>query len=437
MDWLKRMKRLAPLPEEAIPLFNRLFERRHALCRYTTAPLLQERLLYLQCLDELKAGDSTLRVAAQYQLIIMEYLRFNAIRIVSRNEIQDTSLRWAGNEKVRRRKATFSNFAKGRFTSHAVSWFKMLGCLQKESEPVIPFQEYRDKYLGYMRVEQGLAEDTVNSRSPVLKDFLMNISSEVLSFEAISALIIDKALTRKHVSDGYSRRSVQGYASVIRSFLRYAENQQWCCRGLADAVKAPRVYAQETLPSAPKRDDVKKLLTSCKTDHLTDIRDYAILMLLTVYGMRRSEVAGLKLEDIDWKKEQLYMRRAKGSKPQTFPLSTIVGEAIIRYLTEVRPKHCRLREVFIVRRSPYQALTAGAVYALVNRRLKPLNLPIRHHGPHALRHACATHLINEGFSLKEISDHLGHRGVETTRIYTKVDLTNLRKVADQEWGGLL
>ncbi len=153
--------------------------------------------------------------------------------------------------------------------------------------------------------------------------------------------------------------------------------------------------------------------------------------------MRRSEVAGLKLPDIDWKNEQLYLRRAKRSKPQVFPLSKTVGEAILRYLKEVRPTHCKSKELFITRRSPYQALTAGAIYAIVNRRLKPLHLPIKHHGPHALRHACATHLINEGFSLKEISDHLGHQELETTRIYAKVDLVNLRKVAEQNWEGLL
>jgi len=178
-------------------------------------------------------------------------------------------------------------------------------------------------------------------------------------------------------------------------------------------------------------------LSNSRTDYPTDVRDYAILLLLSVYGMRRSEVARLNLKDINWENEQLYLRRAKRSKPQVFPLSKIVGEAILHYLKEVRPKHCKLTELFIARRSPYQALTAGAIYAIVNRRLKPLNLPVKHHGPHALRHACATHLINEGFSLKEISDHLGHQQLETTRIYAKVDLINLRKVAEQKWEGVL
>ena len=237
----------------------------------------------------------------------------------------------------------------------------------------------------------------------------------------------------KHDRDGYSRRTVQSYASVVRSFLRYAEGQKWCRLGIADSIKAPRVYHQETLPSPPYWDDIKRLLANTRTDDPTDIRDYAILLLLSVYGMRRSEVARLKLNEIDWKNDRIYLKRAKRGKPQIFPLSKSVGEAIVLYLKEVRPEHCKLREVFIAMRSPYYALTPNAIYAIVNRRLKPLNLPIAHHGPHALRHACATHLINEGFSLKEISDYLGHQGLETTRIYTKVDLVNLRKVAERKW----
>ncbi len=369
IDWLKSMNLLAPLPEEAIPLFNRLFGRRHALRRHGTAPLLQERLLYLHHLDKLKARDSSIGVAAQYLLTIIEYLHFNTIRIVSQKEIQDAALKWAANEKVQRRKSMFSSFANRRFVYYALTWFEMLGCLEKDSGPTIPFQEYRDEYLAYMTYEQGLAEVTVSSRSSILKDFLTNISLEITSFETISAVNVGKALTKKHDKDGYSRRSVQGYATVVRTFLRYAESRQWCYKGLAGSVKAPRVYTNETLPSAPKWEDIKRLLTDCNTDYPTDIRDYAILMLLTVYGMRRSEVAGLRLDDIDWKKEQLYLRRAKGSTPQIFPLSIIVGEAIIRYLKEARPKHCSVREVFICCRSPYQAMKAGSVYAVVNRSL--------------------------------------------------------------------
>ena len=153
--------------------------------------------------------------------------------------------------------------------------------------------------------------------------------------------------------------------------------------------------------------------------------------------MRSSEVVNLRLEDLDWKNERIYLQRAKRSKPQIFPLSQTVGEAILRYLKEVRPNNFLIKEVFITRRPPYRPLKTSAIYQVVSRRLKPLKLKIKHHGPHALRHGCATHLINEGVSLKEISDHLGHQRLDTTRIYAKVDLTNLRKVAAFELKDLL
>jgi integrase/recombinase XerD len=437
IDWLRRINRLESLPEEQIPLFNRLFERRQALLRHTSAPLLQERLLYLQHWVDLKAKDGTLRRMAQYQLLIMDLLRFYTVRKISMHEIEQAAEKWAKNEKVHRWNNTYSRYSKRRFIYDAASWFKMLGCLTVKPEPLIPFQEYRDKYLEYMVQEQGLAEETVYGRSWLLRDFLVNLNERVKTFAAILPSTIDDVLIKKYDKDGLSRRSVQSYASIVRTFLRYAEDQQWCRKGVAASIKAPRVYRHETLPSSPQWKDVQKLLASSQTDYPTDVRDYAVLLLLAVYGMRRSEVAGLRLQDIDWKNEQIYLRRAKRSKPQVFPLSKTVGDAILRYLKKVRPGHCKLKELFIIRRSPYKALAATNIYAIVNRRLKPLNLPIKHHGPHALRHACATHLINEGFTLKEISDHLGHQELETTRIYTKVDLVNLRKVADQNWEGLL
>lgn len=437
LDWLKKINRLEILPEEKVPLFTRLFYRRHALHRHTSAPLLEKRLQYLHHLANLNAKESTLRAAAQYLLIIMERLNFKVIRKVTRNEISDVASQWGKNVKVLQRNNNFSSFSVRRFVHHATGWFKILGCLVKEPAPVFLFQEYRDSYLVYMRNELGLSEQTIFGRASVLKNFLINLSNRLQVFTKVTPTHVDEVLTKKYVNDGYTRRSVQTYASVVRSFLRYAENEKWCVKGIAESVKAPRVYHQESLPSSPHWDDVGKLLQSARTNHPTDIRDYAIMLLLSVYGMRRSEVAELRLEDMDWENEQLYLRRTKRSKPQVFPFSRVVGESILRYLQEVRPKACKSRYVFIEMRSPYRALSPNAIFALVNRRMRPFNFPIKHHGPHALRHACATHLINEGVSIKEISDHLGHQGLETTRIYTKVDLINLRKVADQEWRALL
>lgn len=437
LDWLKRMGCLEPLPEESIPLFNRLFERRKALLRHTTAPLLKERLKYLQYWAGCGAAKSTLRCIAQYLLLVIDYLKFYKLRIISASDIERAAEQWASNKIARRRKNNYSKFAKARFIRAAYQWLEMFECLKKQSKPPIPFAEQLDQYIDYMRLEQGLSENTISGRFGQLRNFLINIHEKRKTPSAITPLTIDEVLMKKYNTDSYSRRSVQHYASVARSFLRYMENQGWCQKGLANSVKAPRVYKDESLPSSPYWDDIKIVLTHSKTDYPTDIRDHAILLLLSIYGMRSSEVVGLRLEDLDWKNERLYLQRAKRSKPQIFPLSQIVGEAILRYIKEARANNFLVKEVFISRRSPYRPLKTSSIYQIVSRRLKPLQLKIKHHGPHALRHGCATHLINEGVSLKEISDYLGHQRLDTTRIYAKVDLTNLRKVAEFKLEDLL
>ena len=348
LDWLKRMGRLEPLPEESIPLFNRLFERRKALLRHTTAPLLRERLKYLQYWADHGATKSTLQRIAQYLLLVINYLKFCQLRIISVNEIEKAAEKWAGNKSVHRRKSDYSKFAKARFIRDACQWFEMLDCLEKQIKQPFPFQEQLNQYIDYMRLEQGLSENTISGRFILLRNFLTNIYEKKKTLAAITPLLIDEVLMKKYNVDGYSRNSVQHYASVVRSFLRYMENQGWCQKGLANAVKAPRVYKNESLPSSPYWDDIKKVLADSETNHPTDIRDYAVLMLLSVYGLRCSEVISLCLEDIDWRNERLYLQRAKRSKPQIFPLSQIVGEAILRYIKEVRPNHFLVKEVFIL-----------------------------------------------------------------------------------------
>jgi integrase len=205
---------------------------------------------------------------------------------------------------------------------------------------------------------------------------------------------------------------------------------------LAAAIMSVHLFADEGLPKGPAWNDVQLLLANTKGDQPKDIRDRAIIMLFAVYAMRVGEVRGLKLEDLDWEKELIYLTRPKPRRRQSYPLSYTVGEAILRYLKKVRPRTSR-REVFLTVKAPFQPLSGGSLYDLVSDRLRPLGVSLPHYGPHSLRHACATRLLAEGLSMKEIGDHLGHRKTDTTRVYAKVDLAGLRQVADFDLGGLL
>jgi len=433
IDWLKKMNCLEPLPEEKYPLFVQLFSRGHALRRHVNAPLLKERLEYLDYWVNNGASLSYLHCLSQYLLIAINLLKLYELRIVTANEIEAAANIWAHNDKIRLRKNGYSKFARMRFIRDTSNWLNMLGYLEHPVKKIIPFGNYLDQYVYYMRSEQGLSENTIMSRIATLKNFLFKLNHMEKDFNAISPLSVDDILTSKYKDDGYSRRTVQGYATVIRGFLKYAGNMTWCSQNLWETIHVPRVYRYEQLPYSPSWDDVKNVLASINSNNPTDIRDYAICMLLAIYGLRRSEVSNLCLDDIDWKNEMIYLKRAKGSKPQTFPLIKSVGDAILKYIKQARPNNCQLRQLFVCRIAPYRPLNGTTIYQIVSKRLKPVAPSIKHYGPHALRHACATHLINEGVTLKEISDQLGHQGLDTTRIYSKVDLTNLRKVADMNW----
>ena len=113
-----------------------------------------------------------------------------------------------------------------------------------------------------------------------------------------------------------------------------------------------------------------------------------------------------------------------------------MGQAIIRYLQKVRPT-CEPREVFLTLYPPFRPLSGSGLHGLTSKHLQSLGEHTAHRGPHALRHSCAAYLLAEGFSLKEIGDHLGHHSAAATRIYAKVDLAGLREVAAFDGGELL
>ena len=279
---------------------------------------------------------------------------------------------------------------------------------------------------------------TIEGRCSTLRRFLSHLNPANGSLQEITVAQIDDALAAQITSGRYCRVTVHDCAGSLRSFFLYAERRGWCRAGLAAAIKGPRVFGQETIPTGPSWDEVRQALAMTKGDRPVDIRDHALLMLLAVYGLRASEVVRLRLDDIDWERELFTVRLCKSGRPRIYPLARSVAAAILRYLKEVRPR-AALREGFLARcHAPVRPLHRSTLYLIVSRRLRVVSPSLARFGPHALRHGCATHLLREGLSLKEIGDHLGHCHPDTTRIYAKVDLAGLRQVADLELGkGLL
>ena len=152
--------------------------------------------------------------------------------------------------------------------------------------------------------------------------------------------------------------------------------------------------------------------TATGSDPVT-IRDHAILSLLIHYGLRRGEVERLTLDDIDWSAEVLHVTRPKVRRVSGYPLAAPVGDAILRYLREARPR-CSDRAVFLTIKAPHRPLSGASISAMVKMRLVKQGVTLDRIGAHCLRHACAGQLMEAGFTLKQIADHLGHRSMSST-----------------------
>lgn len=287
--------------------------------------------------------------------------------------------------------------------------------------------------LRSLRDERGFAADTIVSHERTLRPFLTWCAGGARSWHAVVA---EDVTTYLASHPHWARATVAQHVYHLRNFFRHAAVHGWCRPALALQIDAPRLYTHERLPQGPSWGQVQQLLEAHRGDTPRLLRDRAMLLLLAIYGFRSSEVRGLTLEDIDWEHEIIRPPRPKQRKVGHYPLVREVGDAILAYVTRARPR-CDSRHVFVRLRRPYQPLTGGALAVLVALAQKRLGQQLSQYGPHSLRHASASYLLAEGFSLKDIGDHLGHSSVRATEIYAKVDLASLRVVADVDLAALV
>jgi len=410
-------------------MFEQIFGRGAAIARHHSSPFAAERQFYLKHLFDEGRSRKTLRNIAQLLLAVAYHLRLDQpeITLVA---IEAAAAAWA---KTTQRSSRCRHVGERQFVYHAAGLLRMLGRL-RESRPEVAYTARLDAFLQFQRHERCLSPSTLHHYERCVSEFLQWIDQQEKPLEEVTLEDISRycqSLTQRKLK----RTSIALHVAKLRNFFRYAESKHWCRTGLA-ALDAPRIYRLESLPRGPAWNDVQRLLAACMGDTPSQIRDHAMLLVVAVYGVRSGEVRHLRLEDIDWEREILCIRRPKQRKSQHYPLIREVGAAILRYLREVRPK-CTLREVFLTQVQPYRFLTAAGFGTMVRNRLHRLGLVLPCYGPHALRHSCATHLLAEGVSLKEIADHLGHVSLAATQIYAKVDLTALREVGSFPLTGLV
>lgn len=327
--------------------------------------MLKERAEYLQIWEDKGAATQTLRNIAAYQLHLVDYLHVENGRMVSIEDIRESADSWMTVQKPGVKDAS-GKYARRRFISYTTSWLSYMGQLIYEDD-AFPFKEHVMEYLDWLEQNKGYSSSTTKGRYSQLKTMMLNLKVDGL--KDITPSVLDDYIRKRHDEDGCNRRTIADTVTVLRGFFRYTEEKGLCNPGLVYSLKAPRVYAHEDLPSFVPWETVQDILQS-KKDAGTGVRDYAILLLLTVYGLRCSEVTNLKLKDIDWRNETLHLRRAKNCMPQVLPLLPIVGDAIIRYIKEARFNKSRNEYLFLCKRAPHEQLSTSTIYNLVRDRVE-------------------------------------------------------------------
>ena len=388
------------------------------------APFSVERDRYLQYCEDSGATLASLKVKRNELIKIARDFPENPSQGVNLGQLQEM----ARQRRSKRSDTTIEN----RVITIGRPWLRFLGWWR---EPIIilPFQGTLDSYVCWMRDERGFTPCTVDQWQGRVKQFLQWCIDTERHLSELRPTDVDAYFIQNAARWG--RISMRVMTGALRIFLRYAATRGLCDSRLANALRAPRVYAQESLPYAPERSDVQRILATTETDKPADIRNRAILMLLSIYGMRRGEVVALRLDQVDWAGRVLRVFRLKRRQPQVYPLLPSVAEALARYIDTVRP-HSSFPEIFVGLHAPQRPLTPAALFDIANRRFKALGIETQHRGPHALRHACAARLVAQGLSFKEIGDHLGHRSTSATMIYAKVNMAALREVGDFDLGEL-
>jgi integrase/recombinase XerD len=222
-----------------------------------------------------------------------------------------------------------------------------------------------------------------------------------------------------------SASSAQYFVVALRAFLRFCFLEGLVEADLAGAALAVTGRRRVPLPRGISRADARALLASCDRRRRTGRRDYAVLVLLLRLGLRASEAATLRLEDIDWRAGEITVH-GKGRRDERLPLPADVGQAIAGYLTRGRPVTGR-REVFLRSVAPARPLSRGGISCIVRRACRRAGIP--EIGAHRLRHTAACEMAAAGVPLTEIGQVLRHQSLESTANYARVSVAELRKLA--------
>lgn len=285
-----------------------------------------------------------------------------------------------------------------------------------------------DRYLTNLRIERGLAHNTIAAYRRDLHTVQLYMADRKLQQPAeLTREVLREFLlylTRMRLSPASIARSL----AALRGFCRFLLKERVITENPLLLIDTPRQWMR--LPKTLTQDDVTALLERHKGGKLEDIRDTAMLELLYATGLRVSELVNLELSNINLAVGYV-LATGKGAKQRIVPIGDAARRTIEAYLERARRALIKGREcgyLFVTRRG--KNMTRQAFWNMLRNRAREAHIaqPI---SPHMLRHSFATHLLEHGADLRSVQAMLGHSKISTTQIYTHVEQARLQRLHTQ------
>ena len=316
-----------------------------------------------------------------------------------------------------------------------LGWLRRQGLVAAAALPVLtPLDELLGRYRGWLERVRGLSERTMGRYVVTARRFLVErtgVTGGPTGVEGLTGSDVTRFLLGER-SRGLSVGSMKGRVAELCSLLRFLFSDGLLNMDLAAAVPSVAGWRDSEIAPTLSSSLVQAILDSCDRSSLTGSRDFAILVVLARLGLRAGEVAGLRLDDIDWRAGEITITSGKGRRQDRLPLPTDVGEALAWYLSNSRRPTLACRAVFVTRHAPVRPLHPNTVSRVVLVACRRAGVPeVR---AHRLRHALGAELARQGADLAAIGQVLRHRDVATTGKYAKVAFESLREVV-QPWPG--
>ena len=281
-------------------------------------------------------------------------------------------------------------------------------------------------FLEYLTVEKGLAVNTVQSYARDVRKLVDHLKSRKVALHRVTEETV-VGFIHGESQAGLSARSLARLISALRSFFRFLVLSGFVKTDATAQLTTPSTWL--ALPKFLTVAEAEALLQAPDEKKPRGVRDRAMLEVLYGSGLRVSELAALKVAEINLE-DGFLVCRGKGGKERIVPLGRSSGRAVRRYLAEVRPglDPGGREELFLSRRG--RPFTRQGVWKLLRQHAGTAGLAARI-SPHVLRHSFATHLLERGADLRSVQLMLGHSQITTTQIYTHVTRERLRRVYDK------